>query len=71
MNRVFQHWRTSLGGVASAVLLWWYSTGFKMPETKQEWAGTIGGILMAITGMGVRDPGTTQPQGGDDARSRQ
>ena len=55
-QRIFQHWKTSVGGSAGAVLLWWYANGFKIPETKQEWAATIGGILIVLLGLGAKDP---------------
>ena len=56
-QRIFQHWKTSVGGSVGAVLLWWYANGFKIPETKQEWAATIGGILIVLLGLGAKDPG--------------
>ena len=66
-QRIFQHWKTSVGGSIGAVLLWWYAQGFKIPETKQEWAATIGGVLIVLLGLGAKDPGHTGA-GGDDAK---
>lgn len=56
-HRIFAHWKTSVIGTLSGVVLWWYMQGFKVPETKQEWAATVGGILMVLLGLGVKDPG--------------
>lgn len=66
-QRIFQHWKTSLGGSVGAVLLWWYAQGFKVPETKQEWGATIGGILIVLFGLSVKDPGKKE-SGGQDAQ---
>ena len=66
-QRILQHWKTSLGGSVCGVLLWWYAQGFKIPETKQEWAATIGGVLIVLLGLGAKDPGHTGA-GGDDAK---
>ena len=60
-QRIFHHWKTSLGGGLGGVLLWWYAQGFKIPETKQEWAATIGGILIVLMGLGAKDPGHAGP----------
>lgn len=57
IQRIFAHWKTSVLGTLSGVVLWWYMQGFKVPETKQEWAATVGGILMVLLGLGVKDPG--------------
>ena len=59
MNQnVFRHWQTSLFGVVSAGLVWWQTTGFEMPTTRQEYAATIGGVLLAVLGLSARDPRT-------------
>ena len=55
-DRIFTHWKTSIGGMAPALLLWWQGVGFKIPETKQEWAFAIGGALIAVLGLGIKDP---------------
>ena len=57
IQRMFTHWKTSALGTFSGVILWWYMQGFKVPETKQEWAATVGGILMVLLGLGGKDPG--------------
>ena len=60
MERIFTHWRTSVSGVFVGALLWWGPQGFKIPETKQEWAATIGGVLIAALGLSLHDPKSLQ-----------
>mgnify|MGYP001585909560 FL=1 len=63
-QRIVQHWKTSASGMVGGLLLWWQLNGFKVPETKQEWAATIGGVLMVLLGFGMKDPGrASQPPG--------
>ena len=60
-NAIFKHWRTSAFGMLSAVVVWWASTDFKVPTTKQEWAATIGAVLLVILGIGAHDPDKKAP----------
>lgn len=52
-----------------ALLLWWQGVGFKIPETKQEWAFAIGGALIAVLGLGAKDPKRPNGQGNPSAKS--
>ena len=60
-NAIFKHWRTSVFGMLSAVVVWWASTDFKVPTTKQELAATIGAVLLVILGIGAHDPSKKAP----------
>ena len=59
------NWRTSLCGSLIGALIWWAGVGFKIPETKQEWAATIGGMLVAVLGLSAKDGATGSPPGSD------
>lgn len=55
MQRVVQHWKTSIGGMLLSALLWWHTTGFKIPETKQDWAVAVGSLLITMAGLAAPD----------------
>ena len=57
------NWHTSLSGSLLGVLVWWAGAGFKVPETKQEWAATIGGVLVALLGLSAKDGATGSAPG--------
>ena len=60
--RMFRHWKTSIVGVVPAALIWWQGVGFKIPETKAEWGAAVGGILIAVMGLGSRDSRDKPPK---------
>ena len=64
-NAIFKHWQTSSFGLLSAVLVWWASTDFKIPATKQEWAATTGAVLLVVLGLGAHDPNKKASSPGD------
>lgn len=66
--RIVTHWKTSVSGMVPALLLWWQGVGFKIPDTKQEWACALGGALIALSGLGLKDPGHARTQKDDDAK---
>ena len=61
-SRIFRHWKTSMAGMIPAVLIWWQGVGFKIPETKAEWGAAVGGILIAVMGLGSRDSRDKPPK---------
>ena len=63
MKKAIGNWRSSLYGSLSGALLWWAGVGFKIPETKQEWAFTLGSLAMVMWGLSGKDGATGSPPG--------
>ena len=59
------NWYTTLIGTLGGILVWWSGVGFKIPETRQEWASTVGGIALALLGLSAKDGATGSPPGSD------
>ena len=59
------NWRTSASGTMLGILGWWAGVGFKVPETKQEWAMAVGSILVTVFGLSAKDGMTGSAPGSE------
>lgn len=53
-------WRTTACGYAFAALMYWSGIGFKIPQTKQEWATFLGSVVVIVWGSVQRDAKVSQ-----------
>jgi hypothetical protein len=59
-----KNWRTSVPLFASAVFTFFIFNGFKIPETKEEWAGVVGaGLLVVLAATVKSNTVSSLPQG--------
>ena len=59
------NWKTTLTGLATAVVLYMAGVGNKLPETKQEWTALVLGVLALMLGVASKDATTgSRPKAG-------
>ena len=63
LRKSLANYRTSAAGLALGALLWWQGTGFRLPESKQEWAATLGAAAIAVLGILAKDGATGSAPG--------
>jgi hypothetical protein len=68
LRKSLANYRTSAAGLLLGGLVWWQSTGFRIPQTKQEWTATLGGAAIAVLGVLAKDAATGSQPGQDAAK---